>query len=317
MSTTGTDSILNDAVVVQEPTPHHVRFNPPSRCVFYPKNVLSIYVRRFDLADINALSSSKNAADLAGMIRAIGRTINIPIEILTQYDFKALCFWHRVNSFPRKPLQINYECPNIHHALKTKMEITPDMSQDEQDDIKDAKQFFKNRYVLNGLKDLNGSQFTEERYEKLIEFYRDKERYSYPHVLLPATVGSMIEFTELAKLQMRNAKLQELDLNDQNLETVLDELVSVTSDDIIVRLANHMPLSFGATLLERMTNIKKAIETNPDKFGTEFLDDLDMFDELVDHELSETVKTKCKYGGCEHAIELNLEFDLFGFFPHV
>lgn len=300
-----------------EPTAHHIEFDPPSKCVFYPAGVDRLYVRRFDLADIDALSTAKNSSNMVGMIRAVGRTITTPIEMLTQDDFKALCFWHRINSFPRKPLVFNWECTNPSHVATSKMEVTPDMDQDQRDAIDDARRFLKNRQHLDGMKSLQGNPITKERYKKLTDFYKDKERYTYPLLFMPATVATMIEFAELTNIQMKNAKLQELDLNDDNLELVLDELASLTSQDVILRVATHLPTTCGFTLADRMEYLRKAIDENPGKYGTEFLDELDIFDELVDHDLSEIVKGKCKFGGCKQAVDLPIEFDLFSFFPHV
>lgn len=302
---------------IPEPSVHHNVFDPPSKCIFYPAGVDCLYVRRFDLDDLDALSTAKNASNMVGMIRAIGRTITAPIEMLTQDDFKALCFWHRVNSYPRKPLIFTWECTNPKHVVTSKLEITPEMDQDQLDAIDDARRFLKNRMQLDSVKSINGNPMTMARFEKLKAWFKDKERYTYPHLLQPATVAVMIEFAELTNLQMKNAKLQELELNDDNLETVLDELVKVTSQDIILRAATHMPNTFGLTLVDRMNNLRKEIKAHPEKYGTEFLDDLDTFDDLTDHDLSDVIKGTCKYGGCKQAIDLPIEFDLFNFFPHI
>lgn len=301
----------------EEPTTHHTEFDPPSKCVFYPKGVDRLYVRRFDLDDIDALSTAKNSSNMVAMIKAVGRTITAPIEMLTQDDFKALCFWHRINSFPRKPLTFTWECTNHEHIAISKMQLTPDMDQDQRDAIDDAKRFLKNRQVLDGIKSIQGNPMTQSRYKALTDFYKDKNRYTYPLIFMPATVATTMEFAELASIQMKNAKLQELELNDDNLEVVLDELTSVTSNDVILRVATHLPQTCGITLVERMEYLRKEIKENRGKYGTEFLDELDQFDELVDHDLSEIVKGKCKFGGCKQAVDLPIEFDLFNFFPHV
>ena len=303
--------------IIAEPTSHHTVFDPPSKCVFYPKDVNCLYVRRFGIDDIDALSTAKNASNMVGMIKAIGATITAPIEMLTQDDFKALCFWHRINSFPRKPLTFTWECNNHSHIATSKLEITPDMDQDQRDAIDDARRFLKNRQVLSGVDSIHGNPMTTARYKTLTDFYKDKERYTYPLIFMPATVATMIEFAELTNIQMKNAKLQELDLNDDNLETVLEELASITSNDVILRVASHLPSNYGFTLVERMEYLRNDIKENREKYGTEFLDDLDTFTDLVDHDLSEMVKGKCKFGGCKQAVDLPIEFDLFNFFPHV
>lgn len=308
---------VSEVLNISEPTKHHSEFDPPSKCIFYPKEVDRLYVRRFDLSDLDKLSTAKNASNMVGMIRAIGETITAPVEMLTQDDFKALCFWHRVNSYPRKPLVFNWECTNHKHVTTAKLEITPDMDQDQLDAIDDARRFLKNRMHLDGIKSISGNPMTMARFHALRDWLKDPERYTHPHIFQPATVATMIEFVELTSLKMKNAKLQELELNDDNLETVLEELTAVTSNDIILRAATHLPNTFGLTLVDRMTNLRREIKLHPEKYGSEFLYDLDQYEDLCNHDLSDVIKGTCKYGGCKQAIDLPVEFDLFNFFPDI
>lgn len=312
---------MNDTTqnqINEAPTENHVRVSVPSNCVFYSKDVSAIYVRPFHLGDINSMSTAKNANDIPSYIRAIGKTVSLPVESLTQDDFQAICYWHRVNSYPRKPLTLTWQCANPKHVALANKVLLDTATQEEKDAVEDAKAGLRNRKVMS-TGDIKFESISRERFNAIGKFLKDPERHSRPYLLMPPTIADMIELAEITKVELRHKKINEMELNEENLEAVLDEITEMTADDVLVRVASMLaPLpEYGITLRERIDYINKQIELNPRQFNSEFLADIEEYEQLVAHGVIESVQTKCKYRGCEHPVEINLDFDLFNFFPDV
>lgn len=311
--------MTNTPVVSTEPpSPRHIRVKVPSNCVFYDKDVKSIFARPFDVNDIAAMSTAKNSQDMPSFIRAVGSTLSVPVETLTQDDFYAVCFWHRINSYPSKPLTLGWTCGSMDHIELANRVPPPNASAETIQEIEDAKKGLKNRKVFLPNHPVEINEMTQGRFDVMAKFLQSKERHSYPHLFFAPTVGDMIAFAEMAKLALRQKRLNDLDLNEENLEQVLDEVIEVTADDTIVDIATHLnPIKCGATLDQRMDFIREQTKIDPDTYNTTFLDELETFKELCDHSISEIVKCKCAYRGCGQQVEIPLNFDLFNFFPFV
>lgn len=300
------------------PTPRHIRVKVPSNCVFYGKDVTSIFACPFDVNHIAAMSTAKNSQDLPAFIRAIGATLNVPIESLTQDDFYAVCFWHRINSYPSKPLTLSWTCGAVKHVELANKIAPPNATPELLEEIDDAKKGLKNRKSFAPNHPIEINEMTQARFTKMATFLKDKNRKSYPHIFYAPTVGDMIEFAEMTKLALRNKRLSDLELSEENIEQVLDEVIDVTADNTIVDIATHLnPTICGATLEQRMDYIREHAKVDPDTYNSEFLDDLETFKELCDHSVSEIIKCKCAYRGCGQQVEIPLNFDLFNFFPFV
>lgn len=310
----------NTATVVSKsaPTQKHIRVQVPSNCVFYPKDVVSVFVRPFHLEDIAALSTAKNSQDIASYVNAIGKTCSIPVEMITQDDFQAICYWHRINSYPTKPLTLRWTCNNPKHLEMAHKEPPVNASEDLLLEIESAKSTLSNRKVFSANHPVDMNVITKERFEKIRAFLTNTKRHSYPHFFLPPTVGDMIELAEITKLALRRSKLEDLELNAENQEAVYDEVIEATSDDLMLELASYLnPEKCGVTLQQRRDFIRQNAELDPDMYNSIFLQDFEEFKALVDHSVKESVHCKCQYRGCEQRVEIPLNFDLFDFFPFV
>lgn len=300
------------------PTDSHVRVAVPSNCVFYPQEITAIYARPFHIGDINAMATAKNAHDLPSFIRAIGKSLSVPVETLTQDDFQAVCYWHRINSYPRKPLTVTWNCSEPTHVGRANLVLLESATQEQRDMVEDAKAGIKNSKTLKTT-DLTVHSITRERFDEISRFLKSPDRQSSPFLLMPPTVADMIEFAEITKVELRHKKINEMELNEENLETVLNEITEMTADDIFVRVASFLaPIpKYGVTLGERIKFVTEQVELNPQQFDAGFLEDLDIYEDLVAHGVSEVVSSKCKYRGCGHAVDITIDFDLFNFFPYV
>lgn len=305
-------------VSTEPPTPGHIRVRVPSNCAFYPKEVTSIFARPFDIEDISAMSTAKNAQDLPSFIRAVGKTLSVPVDIITQDDFHAICFWHRINSYPSKPLTLSWTCGNVKHLELANKSLPPNASDEMKEDVDDAKKSLKNRKTFAPNHPIEINEITQERFNAMAKWLKDPNRHSQPHLFLPPTVGDMIEFAEMTKLALRNKRLQDLELTEENLEQVLDEVIDVTANDTLMDIATHLnPAKCGITLDQRISFIRENTKKDPNLYNTTFLADLEVFKELCDHSVHEIVKGKCAYRGCGQQVEIPLSFDLFNFFPFV
>lgn len=289
----------------------------PSGGVFYPSDVKDILVRRFDILDIDKMSSAKKSANMGDYIRAIGATVSVPVEMLTQDDFQFLCFWHRVNSYPTRPLQLKWECTNEKHKSFAALEPYEGMSEDDKLDLEDAKRFVTNTVTIRNSSEISINKMTMERYNKLKDWLTDPTRHTKDFIFMPPVVGDLIEFSEISQAQLKHLKLSELDTTPENLETVLDEINDATQDDTIIRIASNLNAKYGVTLTDRMAYVREQTARNRRTFSTAFLSDLETFEELSNHSVNESYKGTCKYRGCKQAVNLSVDFDLFNFFPFV
>lgn len=304
---------------VPEDLKGYSRITAPSQCAFYPKGIDSIYARPFDLIDISDLGTAKNSGDMPKFLKTVVATTNITPDLMTQDDFQALMYWHRLNSFPKKPMVLNYTCNNPKHNEIAEMEIVEGMSEETQDYITDAKNFLKGRKVVTQ-EDLKISAITLERFNILTAWLRS-DRHTKEFVFMPATVSDMIEFTEITQLQLRNSKLNDLVVNDENYAAVVDEVLDATKDEIIVEVASMLSRTHGLSLSDRISFLKARILDARLKgeslFNTAFLDEIREYKELSYHGVSEEVQATCKFRGCEQAFSLTTEFDPFDFFPYL
>lgn len=295
------------------------RISVPSGCVFYPKDITSVFARRLDLVDLSDLGTAKNSGDLKKFMETVVATTNLTPQLMTQDDFQAVMYWHRLNSFPKKPLVLKWTCENAKHVELSEMTALDTMSEDLQDSISDAKQFLVNRKTVTSA-DLKINAMTVERFDKITAWLRS-DRQTRDFVFMPATVSDAVEYAEMTQMQLRNKKLDSLAVTDENYSQVVEAILDSTKDEIIVEVASMLSRIHGFTLPDRISFLKAKVlesrELGETLFDSGFLHELREYRNLIDHSISEIVPDKCKFRGCEQAVNLNVEFDPFEFFPDI
>lgn len=99
---------LND-MHFQEPGPkdsNYIREELPSHFVFY--DFKSLHIRKFKPSDASLIYRGMTEGKFSLIIDAIDNTINVDARKLTVGDFFYLMYWQRINSYPRKPLTIEW-----------------------------------------------------------------------------------------------------------------------------------------------------------------------------------------------------------------
>ncbi len=295
------------------------RIAVPSNCVFYPKGIDSVYARRLDLIDISDLGTSKNSGDLPKFIETIVATTNLPAHLMTQDDFQAVMYWHRLNSFPKKPLTLKWECDNPKHLEAASLTILEGMDEDTRDMIDDAKRFLVNRKTVQR-SDLKIHEITRERFDATVAWLRS-ERQTKEFVFMPPTVSDTIEFVKITQMQLRNQKLDELAVTDENYAQVVEAILDSSKDETIVEVASMLSRTHGVTLSDRIaflrSKVLEARDNGDNLFDSTFLYEVREYKNLTDHSISEIIPDKCKFRGCEQAVNLTVEFDPFEFFPDI
>lgn len=306
-------TVTNEGGSTNSPSAKHQRISLPSRCVFYPK-VDDVYVRRLHIVDLDSLSTAKNKSSIRDFVEALGRTLHgIDVLDMTWDDFVHLCYWHRINSFPRRAYKLSWKCENPEHIRVAYQEQTDDMTDEEKDVITRSLSTINNVYDIS-MGSLTIREITEERFEALSAFITSEDVLGNNLYLHPVTCSDHVEAAEFALEPLRGKKLSST-MDDEGIAQILDDMVDASQNDLLITTACVLSPLHGATLLDRMEFLTVQAEENPDFFGDALLEVTEQFEELSYHGVDESHATKCR--GCGQAVTLNSDFDLFSFFPRV
>lgn len=86
--------------------PDYIRFELPSRFLFYPFKSLSI--RRITFPDLLKINKATKGKVVSVLLDALQATIDRDIRDLTVPDFYAILFWHRLESYTKTPFMVRY-----------------------------------------------------------------------------------------------------------------------------------------------------------------------------------------------------------------
>ena len=108
--------------------------NLPSNFIFYDFD--NIRVRKFELRDLSAMQKVVKTASNKLFKETIQRCVDRDINLLTPGDFKYLCYWLRLNSYPRSPMTIEwtskYGNKNVTQVYKENITVlAPDITKEQ------------------------------------------------------------------------------------------------------------------------------------------------------------------------------------------
>jgi hypothetical protein len=86
----------------------------PSDFIAYPELTRKkLYIRPFTIAELKLISKSIVTKDVKHVIRAVDLVIDMPADRLTIGDFYYILMWLRLNSYPKSPLAVQWECNEL------------------------------------------------------------------------------------------------------------------------------------------------------------------------------------------------------------
>ena len=86
--------------------------NLPSNFFPYKTEFNALNIRQFNVSELKLLSRATLTKNVASTIRAVDQTIDVPVQRLTIGDFYYVLMWHKLHSFPKTPLNVQWECLN-------------------------------------------------------------------------------------------------------------------------------------------------------------------------------------------------------------
>jgi len=85
---------------------YYERLDLPSKCV--PYDFESISIRKVTAIDQAKITRAVKHANMSILLDALSATLTCDIRLLGPEDFKAVCYWHRTNSYLRRPINISW-----------------------------------------------------------------------------------------------------------------------------------------------------------------------------------------------------------------
>lgn len=113
----------------------------PSRSLPYTKNGQPIidlepdgtfFIRPFGIAELRLLSTAASVGNMQHAIRAFDLCISVDVQQLSLGDFYYLMLWQRINSFPKRPYAIPWDCDSaLFKSKETGQYLLYDMPDDQ------------------------------------------------------------------------------------------------------------------------------------------------------------------------------------------
>jgi len=114
---TSDNSLLNAGSNIQTPNNNFTALALPSNFVFYDFD--SLHVRKLSIRDAAKLTKASAQANYKSFKEAIQGCIDRDIEVLTYGDFRYICYWLRVNSYPSTPITIEWTSKYFNKNIST------------------------------------------------------------------------------------------------------------------------------------------------------------------------------------------------------
>lgn len=91
----------------------------PSNYRYY--DFKSLRIRPFVWADVRDLGIARSANRMQFLLEVVSRCIDVPLGDLTLGDFIYICYWLRLNSYPKSPVIVTWSCRKCKHGNVTKI----------------------------------------------------------------------------------------------------------------------------------------------------------------------------------------------------
>ena len=86
--------------------------NLPSNFFPYKGEFDKVNIRQFNVGELKLLSRATTTKSIDSLIRAVDQTIDVNVQRITIGDFYYILMWHKLHSFPKTPLNVQWECLN-------------------------------------------------------------------------------------------------------------------------------------------------------------------------------------------------------------
>lgn len=248
----------------------------PTKGAFYP-DITHIRIKRFGITQISNLFKARKIGSLRLLVSTVDSSLDgFSAFNLTEGDFQYIIYWHRLNSYKKNPLVVDFTCDNVQHISEVINKQQPEET-------------------LNNTSILNTSSFKEDFIDesKLEEFIK-KFYDTWGLYLFPPRMEDVLEVTE----KIENG--EELDI----LEDYAKYINPGHIKDKVNAKTSNKKVHLRYELLKRL---EKEGKVEPDTLW-----EIDEFMELCKHGVSEKVNVACKT--CGHIKEVELVVDLLSFF---
>lgn len=111
------NSLLNAGSNIQKATNNFVALDLPSKFVFY--DFKDLHVRKLTIRDAAKLTRASTQANYKSFKEAIQGCIDRDVDVLTYGDFRYICYWLRVNSYPATPITIEWTSKYFNKNVST------------------------------------------------------------------------------------------------------------------------------------------------------------------------------------------------------
>lgn len=91
----------------------------PSNYHYY--DFKELRVRPFVWVDVRDLGIARANNNMRYLLEVVGRCISVPLRVLTVGDFIYICYWLRLNSYPKSPVVVTWGCRYCEHENLTKI----------------------------------------------------------------------------------------------------------------------------------------------------------------------------------------------------
>lgn len=262
----------------------------------------NLKVRRFTVENIRALIRARTTGNLIYLVRTVDATINRPISELTVADFWFLMYWHRINSYKKRPFTLTWTCSCPAHLEKVESGELPASSLSCIDTVKSG--------------DIQITELDIEAYNKFVTDIKNE----YGVDVTMQRVGDFIQAMdsdndleyELEGLREEYRAEHSKDANKRD-----EELIRKLKDKIDLVIAQSNELTFmyryASCLLFPNKTLAQKTEWLSKSESPDILVDLDEFMEKCEHGVKEEWVGKCKECGTSKTIKQS--FDVLDFLP--
>lgn len=243
----------------------------PSGFIFY--NFDTIKVRKFEIRDLAKMHKVIQNQSYKMFKEVIQNCVDTDVNKLTSGDFKYICYWLRLNSYPKSPMTVDwtskYGNRNIAQVRKSELQtFAPEITKEQ------LKEWREKGFDIPTL------EFSDVFEQKL----NDDDDFLYSNAQF--FKGNNWE----EKITTMEAYLEENGLESLNKVKEFDDLVDHgVKEELTVYDSLFDPINYKKTLEDRITKMKKALSAVIDTTSSDAMT-LSLMLDTTEKELSELNK---------------------------